>query len=168
MLPRSLKLNNIIVTGFILLSIFGVSISYGAGQKKQSIGRIERIYFPKHGISFEARVDTGAHTSSLHVTNVKVRRIDNIKYIEFDTEDRQKNKYHIKTRVYKESKVKSTQGEAEERYVIRELVKLGKVSKEININLNDRSKLKYNFLIGRNFLRGDFIVDVSLSHTLGD
>ena len=36
-----------------------------------------------------------------------------------------------------------------------------------NVNLNDRNNLKHRFLIGRNLLIGDYIVDVSQSRLLG-
>ena len=51
---------------------------------------------------------------------------------------------------------------------IDEEVKLGDITKLININLSNREHLKYNFLIGRNLVRGDFVVDVSQSHMTGD
>lgn len=139
-----------------------------AASAKTVIGRVERLSLPKHELTFEARVDTGAHTSSLHVTNHEITTVGKNKYIEFDTEDRAGNVYHLKTRVHKESLVRGTTGKAEKRYVIREEVTLGKVTKKININLNDRTSLKYNFLIGRNLLRGDFIVDVARSHVMGE
>ncbi len=150
----------------LIVALFLPSISIADQHRKLRIGRIEKITLPKHNISFEGRIDTGAHTCSIHVTNAKITKVGKIKYIEFDTEDRNGNKYHIKTKVHKESHIKKTDGEADARYVIRELVQLGNITKEVNINLNDRSKLKYNFLVGRNFLRGDFVVDVSLSHTV--
>jgi len=71
-------------------------------------------------------------------------------------------------------KVESTQrvanagGFSGRRYVIREKVKLGSVTREISINLNDRDKMVYKFLVGRNFLLGHFAVDVARSHVMGD
>jgi len=147
---------------------FFISNSSGfARSEKTVVGRLETVNFPKHGMSFKARIDTGAHTSSLHVSHYKLVKIGNETYIEFDTEDSNGNKYHIKTKVHKESSVRNTSGEKESRYVIREEVKLGKMTKLIDINLNDRTELKYKFLAGRNILRGDFVVDVSESHLLG-
>lgn len=132
------------------------------------VGRVERVYFPKYNFSLSARVDTGAHTSSLHVLNLKVVTQEGEEFVEFETEDRQGKKYPMKAKVEKVSKIKTNTGESGKRYVIREEVRLGSVSKEILINLNDRSEMKYGFLIGRNFLRGNFVVDVALSHALGD
>lgn len=159
------------ILGTALVALFLVSfppLSLAADAKKTVLGRVERIALPKYGISFETRIDTGAHSCSLHVINQKITKVDDVDYIEFDTEDSEGKRYHIKTRVHRESLIRSTAGETTTRYVIREEVKLGKVTKEVNINLNDRTELKYNFLLGRNFLRGDFVVDVARSHLLGD
>ena len=137
----------------------------GLAKSKQVIGRVEEVSFPDLKMAFEARIDTGARTCSLHVVNEKVTQEGKEKYIEFDTEDRNGKKFHIKSRVYRTANVRSTNGEVSTRYVIREKVTLGGVTRLVNITLNDRTELRYNFLVGRNFLRGKFLVDVSLSHT---
>jgi hypothetical protein len=36
------------------------------------------------------------------------------------------------------------------------------VEKKVLVTLNDRNNMKYPILLGRNFLRGDFLVDVNL------
>lgn len=155
----------------LLVTVGLLGLAFGTGavaSSKAVIGRVEKMSLPRHSVAFEARIDTGAHTCSMHVMNYKVSEFNKVKYIEFDTEDQRGNRYHIKTQLHKESIVRNTSGESERRYVIREEVQLGNIIKAVDINLSDRSDLTYNFLIGRNFLRGNFLVDVSLSHVLGD
>ena len=65
-------------------------------------------------------------------------------------------------------RVSNTSGFVTRRYVIKEKIKMGNIEREVLINLNDRSKMEYKFLIGRNVLLGRFIVDVARSHVLGD
>jgi hypothetical protein len=65
-------------------------------------------------------------------------------------------------------RVSNTAGFISRRYVIKEKVKMGNIEREVLINLNDRSKMVYKFLVGRNLLLGRFIVDVARSHVLGD
>lgn len=140
-----------------------------AKKKRHTIGRVEYIEIPNWGgLRMEARTDTGARSCSLHVTNEKTYKEQGVTYVEFETEDSKGKKYHVRTRVYQRSFIRSTSGQGEYRTVVRERVKLGPVTKTVRISLNDRSKLKYNFLIGRNLLIGKFVVDVSLSHTMGD
>jgi ribosomal protein S6--L-glutamate ligase len=65
-------------------------------------------------------------------------------------------------------KVANAGGTVMKRYVIKEKIKLGSVEKELLINLNDRTRMQYKLLVGRNLLLGRFIVDVARSHVLGD
>ncbi|MCB1174412.1 MAG: ATP-dependent zinc protease [Leptospiraceae bacterium] len=136
--------------------------------QRKVIGRVEYIEIPQWRLRIEARIDTGARSCSLHVTNEKLFTEKNIQYVSFDTEDSKGNRYHIRTRVYKRSYIRGSSGEGAWRTIIREKVRLGKQERIVNISLNDRSQLKYNFLIGRNLLIGNFIVDVATSHQLGD
>jgi hypothetical protein len=38
------------------------------------------------------------------------------------------------------------------------------VEKTVSVTLNDRNGMEYPLLLGRNFLRGDFVVDVDIDH----
>jgi ribosomal protein S6--L-glutamate ligase len=137
-------------------------------KKKITIGRIEVIKLPKFGIKVEARIDTGAKTCSLHYFNKEIVSIGKGKYIEFDTEDSTGKVYHMRSKIIRTSIIKSSSGDKSTRYIIKETIQLGSITKEVLISLNDREKMKYNVLIGRNFLIGRFVVDVALSHATGD
>ena len=56
--------------------------------------------------------------------------------------------------------------ESQRRYVVKMRVVLGNVSQLISVNLNDRDSYQYPVLIGRNFLRDYFIVDVAKKYQL--
>ena len=46
--------------------------------------------------------------------------------------------------------------------MVRMTLRLNDVKKRILVSLNDRSHMNYAALLGSNFLRDDFVVDVSL------
>ena len=50
----------------------------------------------------------------------------------------------------------------DERYKVRLNLRWQDVEKKVMVTLSDRDKMKYPLLLGRNFLRGDFLVDVDL------
>ena len=50
----------------------------------------------------------------------------------------------------------------EERYKVQLKLRWKDVEKKVLVTLRDREKMKYPVLLGRNFLRGDFLVDVNL------
>jgi hypothetical protein len=60
----------------------------------------------------------------------------------------------VKSSVFKD-------GEFDRRYKVRLTLRWKDVEKEVLVTLNDRTDMAYPVLIGRNFLRGDFLVDVA-------
>jgi hypothetical protein len=122
---------------------------------KTIIGSEEVISFPEVGIdSISARIDTGATTSSLGVK--KIQENDGVLCCTMP------NQQKVCFKDYTKKVVKSSFGHIEERYVIRLLVNVHGRSVRTNFTLANRSKMKFPVLIGRNLLKGKFIVDVSL------
>lgn len=130
---------------------------------KKIIGRLEAICLPELAIEqLNARVDTGAQTSSLHVDNVIQIELDGKPSVRFDIHP---DIYNVKQVVTCEAlihdirRVKSSNGVSEQRIVIQTQAKLGGVSWPIEITLTDRSDMTYLMLIGREALRGRFLID---------
>ncbi|TGM64632.1 hypothetical protein EHQ94_18870 [Leptospira meyeri] len=134
---------------------------------KPIIGRVEWVEFPNWKLKLRARIDTGAKSCSIHAVNIERLTENGEEYVVFETFVDEKP-VKLKSRFVKEAKVSSTSGVSEKRIMIREVMKMGKIKEEVIINLNDRTNLNYPILIGRNYLMGKFLVDVSLSHALGD
>ncbi|WCL50078.1 ATP-dependent zinc protease family protein [Leptospira sp. GIMC2001] len=135
---------------------------------KPLVGRVEWADLPDYNLHLRARIDTGAKTCSMHATNIEPSKEGEDLFVYFDTISNDNKKVRLKAKVLFETKVTSTSGVSESRYVILTKVKLGKLTEEVKVNLNDRTNLTYNFLVGRNLLMGNFVVDVSSSHVLGD
>lgn len=135
--------------------------------KKTVIGRVEWISTVNPEVKFRARVDSGAQTNSMHAENIKEIIQDGKEYVEFTTVDDQGTKFRILREVIKKTKVKSTSGHTESRYVIQMDVMFGQKKITTNVNLNNRKALRHNFLVGRNLLLGNYIIDVSQSRLLG-
>ena len=51
--------------------------------------------------------------------------------------------------------------QAEYRYRVKLPIMCGDIFKTAIVNLNDRSKMTYRFLLGRDFLEHNFLVDVA-------
>lgn len=132
---------------------------------KTIIGRLESIALPELAIDeLQVRVDTGAKTSSLHVDNI-VKTIRNGQHIV--TFDIHPDVHNVDTIVQCTApisdirKIKSSNGTAEQRYVIETPVILGKEQWLIEITLTDRSDMSYLMLFGREALGSKFLVDPS-------
>lgn len=131
---------------------------------KKIIGRIEKISFPALSIEdLDAKVDTGAYTSSLHCHRIEVISEDGVDYVLFslfDPEHPSYRKKRFKSKLHDIRIVKSSNGQVEKRYVIKEKATFCGKKRVIELTLTDRSKMKYDLLLGRRFLR-NFLVDVS-------
>ena len=137
-------------------------------KEKVLIGRVEWIGLPDIKIKLKARIDTGAKTTSLHAVNIEEVEQRGELFVKFQSVDAEGKVVELVRKVGTTQKVSNTSGFVSRRYVIKEELKIGGIEKEVLINLNDRTKMEYKFLIGRNVLLGRFIVDVARSHVLGD
>ncbi len=129
-----------------------------------TIGRQDKIDLPELNLSnIDAKVDTGAYTSSINCSRVKVKVIDGVETLTFyisGSRIHEKKARIFSTTVFKQKKIRSSNGITEARYVIQTLVVLFGKKKKIELSLADRSKMKFPILIGRKFLTDKFIVDV--------
>lgn len=152
-----------IITYYFFLALNNCAF---AQSNKIIVGRVEWVRLPQFNLKLEARIDTGARNCSLNAINPKEIEINGIKYVEFITFDSQKKELKLKAKIAKIKTIKSAGGSATRRYVIKTTVILGNVERDVFITLHDRTNMEYPFLVGRNLLRGKFIVDVSHSHLL--
>lgn len=150
---------------FLLLSL---SASAQLLKEKILIGRVEWVSLPILDMKHRSRIDTGAKTSSLHAVGVEEVQQGGELFVKFQSVDFEGKTKELIRKVESMQRVANPGGGTSKRYVIREKVKMGLIEKEISVNLNDRSKMEYKFLVGRNLLLGRFVVDVARSHVLGD
>ena len=137
--------------------------------KKESrlevIGRLERIDFPDWDLfGIDAKIDTGAYTSSLHCHHIEPFKKGGKPYIKFNLLDPSHNIYNdklFKLPIYDTKMIKSSNGKTEERYIIKTTIPILGRSYDVELSLTDRSEMKYPVLIGRKLISGNFIVDVS-------
>lgn len=129
-------------------------------KQKKLIGRAEKVSFPDFGIEYvPARVDTGAKTSSIWATDIQEH--DGV--VSFKLLGKSSPLYSgvvHSTAGFEKTVVASSIGEPQERYKVRILVKLKGKKIRAQFTLADRSQQTYPVLVGRNVLRGKFVVDV--------
>jgi hypothetical protein len=137
---------------------------------KYIIGATATLTEASSGISFSARIDTGAKTCSLHVEQMEIddespQRLRNIgKEIRFLIKGDDGKTAWIEGTIAAAVRVRSSalkNGEFDQRYKVKLPLQWKDVRKEVLVTLTDRTDMVYPLLVGRNFLRGDFLVDVS-------
>lgn len=139
-------------------------------KEKTTIGWREEIAIPAFGIkATKVKVDTGARTSALHVTKLKIIKRGQTLFAEFyvhpnqdSSAPRVKNRYKIEGF----RMVKSSNSISSKRPVVKTDIIIGSLRKEIEITLVNRDLMGFRMLLGRSALKGQFIVDVSKSYLL--
>ena len=131
------------------------------------IGAVEWVTVEPGNLRLEARVDTGAETTSVHAENIQLVEKDGKRYVQFTLLDPASGKpVALEERLRRKVLIKQSAGDPERRYVVRMWLTLGETRSRVDVTLSDRDFLDYPLLIGRNFLIDTMIVDVSQQHLL--
>ena len=118
----------------------------------------------------KAKLDTGAHTSTLHAWNIEPTLIDKIPHVRFCTHSFEKGGKHAVECVMERNDrrwVKNSSGDADNREVILTLLTVANQSWPIEVTLTNRADMGFRFLLGREAMRGRLIVDPSRSYIMG-
>lgn len=125
------------------------------------IGKFDRIDLPALNLkNLKAKIDTGAKTSSLHCSYIK--QLDE-NLVEFEVLDETHKKYKetkFTMPIQRVASVRSSNGIVEKRFVISTKVIIFGKSYETEFTLRNRIKMNYPILLGREFLKQGFLVDV--------
>lgn len=132
---------------------------------KPVIGWIETVKITKDGYEMIAKIDTGADYSSINVLNVTKFTKNGMRWVEFTIRSKAGKKVVLSKKIlrYVRIKMKNRNG-FQRRVVVNMTLCLGTTSKLTQVNLVDRSRYKYQLLIGRSFLRNSFLVDSSFKN----
>jgi len=138
----------------------------GSKKFKHIIGRKEKVSFPELGLyGINAKIDTGAYTSSIHCSDVSVfvdaDRKQQVSFFLLDPEHPAYNHKKFTLPIYDKKKIKSSFGDLELRYTILTKIQLFNNLYTIELSLADRSKMEHPVLLGRKLLRKGFLVDVN-------
>ncbi len=130
---------------------------------KLVVGQMEKIWLPNIGIELQARVDTGAETSSLDARNIELFERNSSRWVRFqishpETGEMLELERKLRRRVLI---VQSNSAEPERRPVVQLSITLGHLNQTAEFTLSDRSHLDYQLLVGRNILQDVMVVDVS-------
>lgn len=176
-------LRNLLVAVILVWAFAGSAMA-----EKLTVGAAEHVRVVEADLRFLTRIDTGAASTSLHAEDMTVLDGENIspadyseaeqksivrpkmrknigKYLQFTTENEQGEKHQGKALITNVAAVRNSQG-LEIRYKVALAVEWQGHAKTVEVNLRDRSKMHYKLLVGRNWLEGDYLVDVERNKDL--
>lgn len=131
---------------------------------KTIIQNIEKVDFPDLRIKgLESKIDSGATTSSLHCSKIKVnRQTKKVSFVALDDSYEQYTGQTITMPIHSEIKVQSSNGAETSRPLIKTDVIIKGKRVETFISLTDREELDYPVLIGKDILSGRFLIQAGL------
>ncbi len=121
------------------------------------------------GIPLPARVDTGATCCSIHCEKFEIKDADPnpkvnigkpVRFFVPSFSGDGKGEW-VESKIIDHVTVRTSERE-DKRYKVQLKLRVDDVEKKVAVTLNDREKMKYPVLLGRNFLRDDFLVNVAL------
>jgi len=130
--------------------------------EKKIVGQKEKISIVDLELyDLDAKVDTGADSNALHCDNIDLSEEG---FVSFCLLDEVHEAYHgkrMRLPLHKLKRVRSSNGELQERPAVRVKVNFFGETYTTVISLTNRADMRYPMLIGRKFLSGKFLVDVS-------
>lgn len=129
----------------------------------QIIGWREWVKLPElGGTRVKAKVDTGARSSSLHAFNVRLTERNGVETVTFEIHPLQrseKKKIRVEAPLLEMRKIRSSGGHETLRPVIETEVELMGERWSIEITLASRDEMGFRMLLGRQAIRGRFVVN---------
>lgn len=133
--------------------------------EKKIIGKKEKItILDLELFDLDAKIDTGADSSALHCDNIDLSQEGFVSFTLHDEVHSAYNGKRFTLPLYKLKRIKSSNGEVQIRPSIKVDVLFFEQNYSMVISLTNRSDMLYPMLIGRKFLSGKFLVDVSCEY----
>ncbi|MCB1646386.1 MAG: ATP-dependent zinc protease [Pseudomonadales bacterium] len=140
-------------------------------ESKVILGWREWIGLPALNVNaILAKVDTGAKTSAIHTFYIDEFERDEASWVRFGlhpVRDSDKLAIHCEAPVADCRDVTDSGGHTETRYVIETDFVVAGQAYRAEVTLTNRDNMRYRILLGRNAMRGRFMVDPARSFLLG-
>ncbi len=129
---------------------------------KVIVGEVEKFYLAGPALVYDARIDSGAETSSMDARNITRFERDGNNWVRFDvpephTDDFVTIEREISRRV---RIIQSSTDESERRVVVELQFMIGNHRQQAEFTLTNREHLSHSVLVGRNILRDVMLIDV--------
>lgn len=123
-------------------------------------GWAEPVVLEEAGFELEAKLDTGADTSSLDAIDIRRFRRKGVSWVRFTVEDHAEGEeVRLERPLLRRVLIKQHDGNSQRRSVVALTVCLGEHRRQVEFSLIDRSRFDYPVLLGRSALAGIAIVD---------
>lgn len=139
-------------------------------RNKPILGWREWISLPDLGLSLKAKVDTGARSSALHAFDVEYFRRRRTRWVRFKVHPVQRETTTTvitEAELADEKTVRDSGGTETLRPVIITPIQIHDARWDVEITLTNRDVMGFRMLLGRQAIRGHYVVDPARSFLLG-
>ncbi|GAB4227440.1 MAG: ATP-dependent zinc protease [Methyloligellaceae bacterium] len=157
--------------GFLLLLLIARAGAAAAGSAPDPhapvphiVGWVETAWLPEPGIALEAKLDTGADTSSLHAPALERFQRAGVPWVRFTLTGNDGARHVIEKPVLRVARIRRAGTRIAERPVVLLRLCVAGITQETEFTLSDRSRLDYPLLVGRKFLGAGLAVSSSQTH----
>ena len=134
-------------------------------QDKRVIGKSDKADLPEWGLkNIPVKIDSGAYRSSIDCSYAKVFKSQKGKVLKYTLLRKDHPLFIdqiIETTDFKTSRVKSSNGENQKRYIVKTKIVLFGKTYATEFSLSTRPDMKFPILLGRKLLNKNFIIDTS-------
>jgi hypothetical protein len=151
----------------LLMSLGSVIVNADMLKNKVIVGWIEKVRVLPEDLVMHAKIDTGADNSSINALKPKEFTKDGRNWIRFTLKNREGKAITLERPIVRIAKIKKRKSESRQhRPVVMLGLCIGNMYREVEVNLADRRRFKYQLLIGRSFMRDKLLVDPSATYTV--
>ena len=134
-------------------------IKAAAKNPSNMVGWVENVIVEISDTKMKAKLDTGAETSSLRADIIKTFKKDKEKRVLFSIENEDGEKKIYESKLLRWVRIKTKDGKFSRRPVINLDVCLAGKRITGEVNLSERTNMRYPVLIGRHMLQNNFILN---------
>ena len=112
--------------------------------------------------AIRARVDSGAKTSSIQATDIKLIKKNDEEWVSFSVYPLQKNskiKVNCSAKLVGKRSIKGSFGISEERLIITTPLTIGEDTFDIELSLANRNTMAFRMLLGREAMKNRFVIN---------
>lgn len=154
----------LLAAGLLAIVASDASARVTRDTKSEVLGWVEHVTLYPGGLRFVAKLDTGARTSSVDVSEYELYSLGGRQWVRFRLSDRNGGSVGLERPVVRFARVRRSQAKTVRRPVIMLGLCMGAAYREIEVNLAKRNHLDYPMLVGRSGMRG-IAVDPSRKFT---
>lgn len=162
--PRALwtRLSSLVcfvVVAPLIGSLPALAASPAKGEEALVAGYIENAWFKGSTIAFQAKLDTGANSSSINAPAYKAFERDGNEWVRIDITNRAGQQFLLEVAIDRYVTIRRAGVAKAKRPIVKLEVCVGGKSTVSEFTLADRTGQSYQILVGRKFLKERLLVD---------